>query len=109
MMSSGWIGRRGRHSCSRGGGSSELERVLEPKGFDVVELGPLSFGAINRLLSDRLGRSFPRRVSRQLFETSGGNPLFAVELGRAVIERGLPEIGSALPVPAILDELFGAR
>jgi len=48
-------------------------------------------------------------VARQVFEASGGNPLFAVELGRAALERGMPEIGAALPVPAVLGELFGAR
>ena len=93
----------------RPGDAAELERVLEPAGVRFLELGPLSFGAIDSLLSDRLGRSLPRRASRQLFETSGGNPLFALELGRAVLERGLPEIGAALPLPAELDGLFGAR
>jgi DNA-binding NarL/FixJ family response regulator len=91
------------------GRPSELERVLEPAGVSRVELGPLSFTAVSRLLADRLGRSLPRRVVRQLVETSRGNPLFAVELGRAVLERGLPEIGAGLPVPAVLGELFGAR
>jgi DNA-binding CsgD family transcriptional regulator len=93
----------------RGGRPSELERVLEPAGVARVELGPLSFGAVSALLADRLGRSLPRRVVRQLVETSRGNPLFAVELGRAVLERGLPEIGAGLPVPAVLGELFDAR
>jgi len=92
-----------------GGRSSELERVVEPAGVVRLELGPLSFGAVSRLLAGRLGRSLPRRVVRQVFETSHGNPLFAVELGRAVLERGLPEIGAGLPVPAMLGELFGAR
>jgi len=99
-----------RFLVSRSGGRpSELERVLEPAGVARVELGPLSFGAVSRLLADRLGRSLPRRVVRQLVETSRGNPLFALELGRAVLERGLPEIGAGLPVPAMLSELFGAR
>jgi len=93
----------------RAGRAAGLERVLEPSGVARVELGPLSFGAVSRLLAERLGRSLPRRVVRQLVETSHGNPLFAVELGRAVIERGLPEIGAGLPVPAVLGELFGAR
>jgi DNA-binding NarL/FixJ family response regulator len=93
----------------RAGRLTEFERVLEPRGVVVLELGPLSFGAIGRLLNERLGALFPRRVLRQLFETSQGNPLFAVELGRALVERGLPEIGAALPVTEMLDELFGAR
>jgi DNA-binding CsgD family transcriptional regulator len=93
----------------RAGRPSELESVLDPRGVLRLEVGPLSFGAIGRLLADRLGQSLPRRVLRQVFDTSGGNPLFAVELGRALIEGGLPEIGAALPVPELLEELFGAR
>jgi DNA-binding CsgD family transcriptional regulator len=89
--------------------SSELESVLGPERVLRLEVGSLSFGAIGRLLADRLGRSLPRRVLREVFETSGGNPLFAVELGRAVIEGGLPEVGAGLPVPELLGELFGAR
>jgi len=93
----------------RGRLPSELETVLEPAGVARLELGPLSLGAVSGLLAGRLGRSLPRRVARQVFEASGGNPLFAVELGRAVLERGLPEIGAGLPVPEVLGELFGAR
>ena len=44
-----------------------------------------------------------------MFVTAQGNPLFALELGRALLERGLPEVGAALPVPEVLEELFGAR
>jgi DNA-binding NarL/FixJ family response regulator len=93
----------------RSGRSSELETVLEPAGVVRLELGPLSFGAIGGLLAGRLGRPLPRRVARQVFQASGGNPLFALELGRTVLERGVPEIGAALPVPEVLGELFGAR
>src|SRR5262249_49254928 len=93
----------------RGGRPSELERVLDSRGVVRLEVGALSLGAIRRLLIERLGRSLPRRVLREVFESSRGNPLFAVELGRAVIERGLPDIGAALPVPQLLEELFGAR
>src|SRR5262249_35812706 len=93
----------------RDGPSSELEGVLDPRGVARLAVGALSLGAINRLLIDRLGRSLPRRVLREVVETSRGNPLFAVELGRALIERGVPEIGAGLPVPERLEELFGER
>src|SRR6516165_323931 len=93
----------------RPGRVSELETALEPSGVARVELGPLSFGAISGLLAGRLAAPLPRRVARQVFEASRGNPLFALELGRAVLERGVPQIGAALPVPAVLAELFGAR
>jgi len=83
--------------------------VLDPAGVVRAELGPLSFGAVSGLLAGRLAAPLPRRVARQVFQASGGNPLFAMELGRAVLERGLPDIGAALPVPEVLGELFGAR
>ena len=38
---------------------------------DVLEVGPLSVGATQRLLVDELGVSYPRRVIRRLVETSG--------------------------------------
>src|SRR5215472_14538382 len=93
----------------RSGRDSELERAAGPAGVVRVELGSLSFGAISGLLADRLTAPLPRRVARQVFEVSGGNPLFALELGRAVLERGVPEIGAGLPVPALIGELFAAR
>jgi DNA-binding NarL/FixJ family response regulator len=93
----------------RDGRASELERVVEPSGVLRLRVGPLSLGAVSGLLADRLGQSLPRRVVRQLFDTSGGNPLFALELGRAVLERGVPEIGAGLSVPAMVGELFAAR
>jgi len=93
----------------RSGRPTGLEAAAEPAGVVRVELGPLSFGAISGLLAGRLAAPLPRRVARLVFEVSGGNPLFALELGRAVAERGVPEIGAGLPVPTVLGELFGAR
>jgi DNA-binding CsgD family transcriptional regulator len=93
----------------RSGRDSELERVAGPAGVARLELRSLSFGAVSGLLAARLARPLPRRVARQVFQASGGNPLFALELGQAVLERGLPEIGAGLPVPEMLGELFGAR
>src|SRR5262249_28454183 len=49
------------------------------------------------------------RVLRQVFESAGGNPLFALELGRLLGERGTPEIGAELPIPEIVDDVFGPR
>jgi len=101
-----------RFLVSRRGGQPtelELERALEPAGVVRVELRPLSFGVVSGLLAARLAAPLPRRVARQVFDVSHGNPLFALELGRAVAEQGLPEIGAGLPVPKVLGELFGAR
>jgi DNA-binding CsgD family transcriptional regulator len=86
---------------------SQIERALDPDRIQVLLLGPLSVGALHRLLRDRLGRSFPRQTLLRIHEQSGGNPFFALEIARATgedIEQGEP-----LPVPASLDELLRAR
>lgn len=93
----------------RTGRPSELERAFAPEDTKTLEVGPLSFGAISHLLTEGLARSFPRRVLRQIFETAQGNPLFAYELGRTLVDRGVPEIGGDLPVPDVLEDLFRAE
>jgi DNA-binding CsgD family transcriptional regulator len=96
--------------AARPGSSAGLARALEREGgLERIELGPLSFGAIRRLLAERLGLSPPRRVTQRVFELSAGNPLFALEIGRVLEERGWPEIGADLPVPDAIEELMGAR
>ncbi|MGD0272835.1 MAG: AAA family ATPase [Gaiellaceae bacterium] len=65
----------------------ELERAL-PEGLERLGVGPLSEGALHRLLRQRLGLSLSRSLLHAVRETSGGNPFYALELGRAGIERG---------------------
>ena len=63
-----------------------------------LRIGPLSFGAMHRLLRDRLGITFPRPTLQRIHTTSGGNPFFAFELARAVEARGgRLEPGESLP------------
>jgi DNA-binding CsgD family transcriptional regulator/tetratricopeptide (TPR) repeat protein len=83
----------------------ELDRALEA---ERLGLRPLSLGAVQRLLQERLGFLPPRPALRRLHELSGGNPFFALELGRALRERTLElEPGERLPVA--LEGLVGAR
>jgi DNA-binding NarL/FixJ family response regulator len=93
----------------RPGGASDIERALEPGRIERVEVGPLSLGAVRRLLSDRLGLSLPRQLLRRLVDSSVGNPLFALELGRLLAARGLPRTGEELPVPDAVEDLLGTR
>ncbi len=93
----------------RTGRESDLERAIQPDLVERVELAPLSFGATTHLLSERLGPVFTHRVLRQLHVTSHGNPLFALELGRLLVAGGMPEIGAELPVPRVVDDIFGPR
>jgi DNA-binding CsgD family transcriptional regulator len=86
------------------------ERTLADVSVRRLRLGPLSLSAIHRMLLEQLGQSFPRPVVARIEQTSGGNPLFAVELGRAIVESGETATGSGpLPVPADLQALIGRR
>lgn len=93
----------------RPGEPTSLEQAFGSSRLDVLRLGPLSLGATRAMLTERLGLSLPRRVLRRLFESTGGNPLFALELGRMLVDRGVPEIGAELPIPELVDDLFGDR
>ena len=93
----------------RPGRPSVLERALEDRGLERVTVGPLSLGATRRLLSERLGLSLSRQLLRRIVESTLGNPLFSLELGRALVERGLPEIGEDIPVPDALEDMLGTR
>src|SRR6266581_6359354 len=50
--------------AERAGGSSAVERALAPAGPQILEVGPLSVGAMRRMLTDRLRRALPRYVLR---------------------------------------------
>jgi DNA-binding CsgD family transcriptional regulator len=82
----------------------ELEQVLD---VQLLRIGPLSVGALHRLLHDRLGRPFPRQTMLRIHERSGGNPFFALELARSLDAAVGPL--EPLPVPTTLDELLRAR
>ena len=93
----------------RPGRPSALERELERWGVERVQLGPLSLGATRRLLVERLDLSLPRPLLRRIVGSTLGNPLFSLEVGRALVEGGMPEIGEDIPVPEALEDMLGTR
>jgi hypothetical protein len=95
--------------AARAGTSSVVERALSPVRPRTIEVGSLSIDAVRRLLSDRLGLTLPRHVLRQVYETTLGYPLFALEVGRTLAEHGSPPFGRDLPVPDTVEELLGKR
>ena len=79
-------------------------------GYVEVPVRSLALEQVHELLRTRLGLVLSRPVLRSVHETAGGNPFFAIELARAIVEQGgAPAPGEALPVPATLRELVGAR
>ena len=84
-------------------GRSDLELVR-------VRLGPLSTGALHRLLRRRLDVALPRPALHRVHAASGGNPFYALELVRALqSRRGRIQPGRPLPVPETLEAILRER
>jgi len=92
------------------GSSIEFERWLAQERVRRIDLGPLSLGAVHHLVQGRLDVVLSRPLLQRVHETSGGNPFFALELARALQERGeQPKQGEPLPVGSELRQLLRAR
>jgi DNA-binding CsgD family transcriptional regulator len=88
----------------------ELETALDPDRLTRLVIGPLDVRSLDRLLRAQLGRQFLRPALLELERVSGGNPFFALELGRALLARHVSVApGEPLPVPATLNELVRDR
>jgi DNA-binding CsgD family transcriptional regulator len=71
---------------------------------------PLSLGATHRLLRSRLGLTLSRPALRRVHAACGGNPLFALEIGRVLSERTEGQSADEpLPVPGDVEQLLARR
>jgi DNA-binding CsgD family transcriptional regulator len=87
-----------------------LEGALAVGSLVSIRVGPLTLGALHRVLNERFALVLPRPVLRKLHETTGGNPFYAIELARALKREGLQgEAGRPLPVPESIGELLRGR
>jgi DNA-binding CsgD family transcriptional regulator len=88
----------------------DLERALSDDRLERLPVGPLDVEALDRLLRARLDTQFHRPALAQLHAASGGNPFFALEIARSVLQRDAPLTpGQPLPVPDNLRALVGER
>jgi DNA-binding CsgD family transcriptional regulator len=85
----------------------ELDRAFG--GFRRLAVEPLSVGAIHRLLWSRLALNLPRPELMRVHETAGGNPFFALELGRAIARGAIRVDSSNVALPESLSALVTAR
>jgi DNA-binding CsgD family transcriptional regulator len=68
---------------------------------DRIEVGPMSVGALGRLLRERLGVAYPRPLLIRLHDACAGNPFLGLEIGRSLVARAaVPAPGAPFPVPA---------
>jgi DNA-binding CsgD family transcriptional regulator len=87
-----------------------LAKGLPDERFRRIELGQLSVGALHELLRTRVGTLLPRPTLLRIWETSAGNPFFALELASALQRRGgRVGPGEELPIPSNLEELVHER
>ncbi|HEY7017747.1 MAG TPA: AAA family ATPase [Gaiellaceae bacterium] len=85
----------------------ELDKAFG--GYQRLAVESLSLGAIHRLLWGRLALNLPRPQLVRVHELVGGNPFFALELGRA-IARGAVSVESAgVTLPESLSALVSER
>lgn len=92
--------------------SHDHDRYLRASAPDTlaVRMAPFSRAQVGELLARRGYRKLPRSTVRDIHRTSGGNPLFALELGRALAESPTPPSpGDPLPVPTSLRALVLSR
>ena len=93
----------------RDGPLTEMERALEQRRLERVEVGPLGRSALRSVLSERLGLLVPRPVLRRLCEATLGNPFFALEVGRRLTSGDALCPLEELPVPETIEEALGWR
>jgi DNA-binding CsgD family transcriptional regulator len=71
-----------------------------PPGTAEIRVPPLPDGELERLLLEDTGDALSAAALQAIGHAAAGNPLYALELGRAIARDGMPaEPGSPLPVP----------
>jgi DNA-binding CsgD family transcriptional regulator len=90
-----------------GAADSGIADALRELPNERLEVGPLSLGAIQKILLDRLGVQLPRATLTRIHRASGGNPLFALQLADAMapLDHVLAP-DEPLPVPRDLKALL---
>ena len=85
----------------------EASRVERDLGADALSVGPLAPAVLFQILKHRLRLELSPPQLAQLSEMAGGNPFFALEIGRT-LSLAPPRPGWPLPVPGGLRETVGA-
>jgi AAA ATPase domain len=81
-------------------------QLPKPDSVAQIHLGPLGFSALNVVVGERLNKSFPRPAMARIYEVSGGNPFYAIEIARALGTRS--PVGE-VSLPRTLSEVVQSR
>ncbi|MEA2607448.1 MAG: hypothetical protein QOI00_2205 [Chloroflexota bacterium] len=95
---------------SAGESARGLSSAVPADRTDRVTVGPMPLASLHRIFHVQLGRSFPRLVLVRIEAASGGNPLYALEIARALSDADIAADPRApLPVPDSLGSLIAGR
>jgi len=56
-----------------------------PDAVTRLSMRPLNLGGVHALIAARMGRTLPRPMITRIYDMSGGNPFFALELAEGVV------------------------
>lgn len=94
---------------SEGSRPRPMERAVSPERVRRMSLGPLDDEALRSLLTARLGLDVTPHVARRIAQAAEGNPFLALEIGRAIQERGVPRPDEPLPIPDDVRQMVAGR
>lgn len=94
---------------SGGAPGSALEEAVDRVSVERLAVGPLSMGGVQVVLRQRLQVGFSRPTLTRIYETSGGNPLYALELARLQSAHPAGDGNLPLAVPPSLELLVDGR
>lgn len=83
-----------------------VQRQVEAKGVEILNLPPLDDAQATRLVSDRLGDDASPDLLKSIVGRAEGNPLFAEELAAFVAQRKGGTTPQAEDIPASLENLI---
>jgi predicted ATPase len=87
-----------------------LDRALTAARFERLALAGLDAAELERVFRESLGGPLPRRTVARVRRATGGNLFFALEIGRALADRGERlDPADELPIPANLQDLVRER
>nr|WP_300046232.1 LuxR family transcriptional regulator [uncultured Nocardioides sp.] len=93
----------------RPGPRSAVEGAFGDERVDRLVVRSTTLGGTRQILASRLGLRLPHHLLRRVYDTTMGNPLFALEVGRLLAGRDPAAIGDELPVPDAVEDLLGLR
>jgi DNA-binding CsgD family transcriptional regulator len=89
-------------------GARELDRGIASGAAERLGVGPLDVSGLFAVLRQHLGVELSRPQLTQLRKVTGGNPFYALEIGREFASAP-PAPGRPLRVPGTLREVVGGR